>query len=194
MKALSPKAFAVILAVALLRGGSLASAGPPAPSTNVSITKTDGTASVIAGGSTTYTIRVSNFGPSDATLVRMTDTFPAACASVTYTSSANHGATGNTAAGTGDISDTALDLPGGSSVTYSATCAIDPAATGTLVNTASIGFPPYDLIVSDNSATDTDSITAPASAIIPTLDSPGLAALAVLLAVSAALALRRRRI
>src|SRR5437764_1364013 len=50
-------------------------------SADLAITKTDGVASVTAGGSTTYTVTVINTGPSDVTNATVTDTAPA---SVTF--------------------------------------------------------------------------------------------------------------
>jgi uncharacterized repeat protein (TIGR01451 family) len=134
-------------------------------SADLSITKTDGVASVVAGSMTTYTIVASNAGPTGANPVTVTDTFPAACTSVSYTSVAAGGATGNTAAGSGNINDAALNLPSGASVTYTATCTIDAAAVGTLVNTATISSAAApDPNPANNSATDTDTLTAPAVA------------------------------
>ncbi len=109
-----------------------------AASADLSITKTDGVASVTPGGTTTYTITASNAGTSAANPATVTDTFPAACTSVSYTSTATGGATGNTASGSGNINDAALNLPAGSSVTYTATCSINPGASGSLANTATI--------------------------------------------------------
>ena len=129
-------------------------------SADLSITKTDGVAAVAPGGSTTYTIVASNAGPTAANPATVTDTFPAACTSVTYTSTAAGGATGNTAAGSGNINDAALNLPSGSSVTYTATCAISPAAVGTLVNTATVASGTADPNPANNSATDTDTFSA----------------------------------
>src|SRR6185295_15277362 len=92
----------------------------------------------------------------------VTDTFPAACTSVSYTSVAAGGATGNTAGpAAGNISDLALNLPAGSSVTYTATCTISGSATGTLDNTATVSSSTPDPNAGNNSATDSDTITAP---------------------------------
>ncbi len=132
-------------------------------SADLSITKTDGVFNATPGGTTTYTIVVSNSGPTAASPASVTDTFPAACTSISYTSVAAGGATGNTATGTGNISDLALNLPAGSSVTYTATCAIDPAATGDLVNLATVASATPDPDPADNSATDADVL-------IPTAD------------------------
>jgi uncharacterized repeat protein (TIGR01451 family) len=129
-------------------------------SADLSITKTDGVTAVAPGGTTTYTITASNAGPTAANPASVTDTFPAACTSVSYTSTATGGATGNTAAGSGNLNDAALNLPAGSSVTYTATCTISPGASGTLVNTAMVGSGTPDPNTANNSATDTDTFSA----------------------------------
>ncbi|HBL25540.1 MAG TPA: hypothetical protein DD490_01760, partial [Acidobacteria bacterium] len=128
-------------------------------SSDLSVTKTDGVASATPGGTTTYTIVVSNAGPSPANPATLADTFPAACSSVSYTSVAAGGATGNTAAGAGNINDTALNLPAGSSVTYTAICSIGAGATGTLDNTATASSGTPDPVPGNNSATDSDTLT-----------------------------------
>ncbi len=136
-------------------------------SADLSITKTDGVTTATAGGTVTYTIVASNVGPSTATGATVADTFPAACTSVTYTSVAAGGATGNTASGTGNISDS-LSLPVGSTVTYTATCNISASATGTLSNTATITAPAgvTDPTPGNNSATDSDTLSAAPGALV----------------------------
>ncbi len=101
-------------------------------SADIGITKTDGVVNATPGGSTTYTITASNAGPSNTTAT-VADTFPAAL-SCSWTCVGAGGGT-CTAAGAGNINDATV-LPSGGSVTYTATCAISPAATGTLSNTA----------------------------------------------------------
>src|SRR5919204_492846 len=57
-------------------------------SANLSVTKSDGVSSVTAGSSSgTYTIVISNAGPSDATGVSLSDTWPAGFARGTVTPS-----------------------------------------------------------------------------------------------------------
>jgi uncharacterized repeat protein (TIGR01451 family) len=142
---------------------------------DLSITKTDGVATATPGATTTYTIVAANAGPDTATTVSVTDTFPAACASVSYTSVAAGGATGNTAGpASGNINDAALNLPAGASVTYTAICTIAPTATGALTNTATISSPFPDSNPANNSATDTDTLTQLATLTIQ-LDAPGSA-------------------
>jgi hypothetical protein len=126
---------------------------------DLTITKTDGSSTETAGTSVTYTIVVSNNGPVGVSGATVTDIFPATLSGVTFTSVASGGATGNTSAGTGNISDT-VSLPIGSSITYSATGTIDSSATGTLSNTATVNPPAgaTDSNPADNSATDTDTL------------------------------------
>jgi uncharacterized repeat protein (TIGR01451 family) len=131
-------------------------------SADLAITKTDGVAGAAPGGSTVYTITASNAGPSDVDPASVVDAFPAACTDVSFTSMAAGGATGNTASGMGGINDTALSLPAGSSVTYTANCTIDPSATGTLDNTATVSSSVFDPQSSNNNSTDSDTLTASA--------------------------------
>ncbi|MEM8960329.1 MAG: DUF11 domain-containing protein [Acidobacteriota bacterium] len=126
---------------------------------DLSITKTDGVTTATPGGMVTYALVASNAGPADDPSVSVADNFPAPL-TCTYTSVAAGGATGNTAAGSGDIADT-LDMPAGSSVTYTATCDIDPAATGTLSNTATITGSVSDPDSGNNSGTDDNTTLAP---------------------------------
>ena len=141
------------------------------PQADLSITKTDGATSEIPGTSITYTITVTNNGPSDANGVAVADTFPGILEGVTFTSVAAGGATGNTAAGNGDISDT-LNMPAGSSVTYTVNATIDAAATGELTNTATVTAPEgvTDTNLDNNSATDTDTLTPEADLSITKTD------------------------
>jgi uncharacterized protein len=140
----------------------------PAPQADLGITKTDGVTTVTAGGSVTYTIVVSNAGPSDASGGGIvTDTFPASLTSCTWTCV---GAGGGicTASGSGNIND-AVNVPRGGSLTYTASCTVSPTATGTISNTATatISTGPPDPNSANNSATDTDTVTAaPGNALV----------------------------
>src|SRR5206468_589877 len=64
---------------------------------------------------------------------------------------------GSPGSGTGDLS-TRVDLPAGASATFSVTATIDPAATGQLVNTASVSVPAGDSTPDNNTAHDTDTL------------------------------------
>jgi uncharacterized repeat protein (TIGR01451 family) len=127
---------------------------------DLAITKTDGVTSVNPGGTTTYTIVVSNSGPSNVTGATVTDVLPAAITSDTFTAVGSGGASGFTASGSGNINDT-VNLPLGSTITYTLLAHIASSATGTLVNTATVTAPAgvTDPNLSNNSATDTDTLT-----------------------------------
>ena len=131
---------------------------PPAPEADVSISKTDGVTTAVPGEMVSYTLGATNAGPSADPAVVVSDTFPAEL-TCSYKSTAAGGATGNTS-GSGDITDT-LSMPAGSSVTYTANCAIDDAATGTLSNTATISSSVTDPTPGNNSATDDDTQLEP---------------------------------
>ena len=123
---------------------------------DLSITKTDGAATATPGGSTVYTVTVSNAGPSAVTAAEVTDALPSGATAMTWTCTASAGSS-CAASGSGAIFDSVGLRPGGSA-TYQVTVDISAAATGTLVNTASIA-PPVgvtDPAPADNSATDTD--------------------------------------
>ncbi|MEO8275582.1 MAG: GEVED domain-containing protein [Thermoanaerobaculia bacterium] len=130
------------------------------PSTDLSVTKTDGSATEIPGTPVSYTIVISNAGPSTATGATLSDNFPGALAGCNWSSVAAGGASGNSPGPVaGNIGQSGLILPPTSSVTYTATCNIDPAARGTLANTATVGSATADPVNGNNSATDSDTLT-----------------------------------
>ncbi len=143
------------------------------PQTSMSITKTDGQTTEIPGTPVTYTIVVANAGPSSAPSVTIADTVPAALTSVSYTAVAGGGATGFTAAGSGSIADT-VSMPPGSSVTYTLTATISPAATGSLVNTATVASSTFDPDTSNDTATDDDTLQPTADVSISKTVAPGV--------------------
>ena len=137
---------------------------------DLSITKTDGAASINSGSPITYTIVVSNAGPDASTGSIVTDTVPATITGVTWTcGSATGGATCGAASGSGNTINTTANLPASSSVTYTVSGTLSPTASGTLTNTARVITPasgvsdPTDLSrtgAGNNTATDTEPITS----------------------------------
>jgi uncharacterized repeat protein (TIGR01451 family) len=133
------------------------------PQNNVSVTKVDNkggssitsaVGSVVPGTSFTYTIVVSNSGPSTATSVAVRDTLPAGITSDSWT-----GTDGSS--GTGAISDTIASLAPAATVTYTVTATVSPSATAQLVNT-----------VTATAANDTNTGTTVPWA--PVIDDPPL--------------------
>ena len=138
---------------------------------DLAITKSDGVASVTSGTSTTYTIVVSNNGPSGVTGATVSDILPAAISSDAFTAVGSGGASGFTASGSGNINDT-VDLPAGSTITYTLNANISSSATGNLVNTATVTAPAgvTDPDLSNNSATDTDALASQVTLVVVKTD------------------------
>lgn len=123
---------------------------------DLGISKDDGVAAVVPGGEVTYTIVAENAGPNDAAGATVSDVF-SAVASCTWTCVAAGGASCTAGPVSGDIADT-VDLPVGGTTTYTAVCAIDHTASGSLTNTATVDPPmgATDPDLADNTATDVD--------------------------------------
>ena len=123
------------------------------------VTVTDGKTSAVAGSKNTYTIVVTNAGPSKVTGAVVKDTFPSTFTGVTYTATQSGGASGFTASGSGNISNT-ITMPPASKITYKATGTISASATGSISNTATVTPPSgvTDPNTANNSATDTDTL------------------------------------
>src|SRR6185369_8972255 len=126
---------------------------------DLSITKTDGITTVLAGASPTYTIKVTNPATVAVTNVAVADTFPAALTGCAWTCVASGTGACESASGSGNIATTANTIAGSSgTLTFSATCTVSGTATGSLVNSASVAYG-NDINAANNSATDTDTIT-----------------------------------
>ncbi|HEY2827592.1 MAG TPA: DUF11 domain-containing protein, partial [Pirellulales bacterium] len=128
------------------------------PEADLAVTKTDGTTTAVPGNSTTYTITVTNNGPSDVTGATVSDMMPSAFTSFTVSGSNGFSTSGVSG---GSFTDSSVNLVSGASVTYTVTGTIDPAATGSLSNTATASTPDgtTETDPGDNSATDTDTLT-----------------------------------
>jgi uncharacterized repeat protein (TIGR01451 family) len=138
---------------------AVSAAAPPAASADLAISKTDGVADVTAGSAVSYTIVASNAGPDPATGASVTDTLPATLSGVSWTCAAAGGAS-CAASGSGNLA-TPVNLPMGGTATFTVSGTLSAAATGSLVNTASVAAPAGvgDPNAANNSATDTDTIT-----------------------------------
>jgi uncharacterized repeat protein (TIGR01451 family) len=139
---------------------------------DLGITKTDGQTTASPGEQITYTIVVSNAGPEAINGAIVADAVPAALLGTTWTCSATAGST-CTPGGAGNINDPVNLLVGGSA-TYLLTGTVNPAATGTLVNTATVTPPTggFDPNTANNAATDTDTITPEADVAVAKTDTP----------------------
>jgi uncharacterized repeat protein (TIGR01451 family) len=128
------------------------------PLADVSITKTDGRATAVAGTATSYSIVVTNPGPSVLGGVRVVDALPATLTGATWVCTPAGGAT-CALSGAGSI-DELVDLPAGATVTFAVDATIDASATGTLSNTATVSLPApaVDPTPANNTATDVTTL------------------------------------
>jgi len=131
-----------------------------APVSDVRVTK-DGPTSVVAGETVTWTVTATDFGPSDAAGVVVTDAVPADVTDVRATSSRG------TCSVTGrDVSCAVGALPSagdgvaGASATITVTGTVAPGTTGTLRNTASATADTADPAPGNDSATATTDVVA----------------------------------
>ena len=104
---------------------------------DLAITNTNGVSSVVAGTTTTYTITVTNAGPSAATDAVVTDVFPSALTGVSWSCAGTGGAVCGAAAGTGNI-DATVTVPVTGAATFTATGTVTTASGDTLENTARV--------------------------------------------------------
>ena len=98
------------------------------------------TGPAIPGLATTYTIVVTNLGPSPVTAASVTDVFPVALVAPAWTCAADPGSSCAAASGTGNLATT-VTLEAGDRATFTVTGLIAANATGLLVNTATVTAP-----------------------------------------------------
>jgi uncharacterized repeat protein (TIGR01451 family) len=141
------------------------------------ITKTDGQATYVPGTPISYTITVTNAGPSDATGVNVSDPVPAAITGVTVgcavSGTGNCGANGS-AGNNVSFTNASLAPSAGNQLTITITGMVGPTTTGTLVNTATAisGANQTDPNAANNTATDIDTQVTPTIASITPATGP----------------------
>ena len=124
---------------------------------DLSISKTDGVIDVSRSDALTYTLVVENYGPSNATNAKVVDAFPASLTGISWSCAATGTGASCTASGTGSIIDT-VNVPVGTSLTYTVSAKVDPTASTYVLNNASV-YPPdamLDTNLANNSASDID--------------------------------------
>src|SRR5262249_8259567 len=110
----------------------------PIPQADLAISKGSSPNPYVPGAPLTYTIVVSNAGPSNVSKARVQDTLPAPLGGFGWTCTASGAGAGcGTLAGTGSI-DALVTLPAGTHVTFTVSGTVPAATTGALSNTATV--------------------------------------------------------
>jgi uncharacterized repeat protein (TIGR01451 family) len=101
------------------------------------LTKTDSPDPVGPGAQLTYTIKVHNNGPSDATSASVTDLFPVEFTNASWTVDYSAGGAGP-ASGTGNIGATVTGIPSGADVIFTVVGTANASSNTSFSNTASV--------------------------------------------------------
>ena len=147
---------------------------PVGPQADLVVTKSSAPLPYVPGAPLTYTITVSNVGPSDVANARVQDALPAALAGFTWTCTPTAaGAAAARPSGTGNI-DALVSLPAGTHVTFTVSGTVPAGTTGTLLNSATV-TPPLgmtDPVPGNNTGTDTNPVGPQADLTISKSSTP----------------------
>ena len=134
------------------------------PAADLSLTKSDAPDPVLVGGELTYTIIVTNKGPSTGMDVTLTDTLFGDLRFVSATASQG------SCSGTATVTCSLGSLASGDRSTV--TIVIVPTAVGTITDTVSVTSDGADPATGDNTATETTTVDPAADLSVAKSDSP----------------------
>ncbi len=169
----------VAMAVTLTAGGEPSSDGDQNPNANLTVDfgftpisdllviKSDDPDPVVAGEDLTYTLQVTNMGPSPVTGVTVTDTLPAG---VTFLSVTPTQGSGSHAAGTVTVNLGSLDSGGAATITIVVN--VPSSATGSLLNQAVVTGDNIDPVPLNNSDDEPTQIIQQIDLAIDKADTP----------------------
>lgn len=131
---------------------------------DVQITNTDGVTTVVAGGVTTYTVVVTNAGPSAVTGALVNNVAPTGLTFGAYTCVASAGSS-CPASGSGNLVNVSTNLLVGGTATFTIPTTVSYTAASPLTTTATVALPGgmIDPTPGNNIAIDVDTVTPPAS-------------------------------
>ncbi|MFG1894923.1 DUF11 domain-containing protein [Micromonospora zamorensis] len=136
---------------------------PAQPTVDLAVVKTGTPSPYVPGAPLSYTVTVTNGGPSNAVGVTVTDPLPEPLSGFTWTCEATAGST-CAASGTGNISDTVTVLPGGSLV-YTITGTVPSGTSGDLTNTVTV-TPPEGVSDPDCTPSCQSTVVTPAGPVV----------------------------
>jgi uncharacterized repeat protein (TIGR01451 family) len=141
---------------------------------DLAVTKTDSPDPVTAGTNLTYTIGVTNNGPSDAQAVSLTDSVPAGTTFVSLTAPAGWTCTTPTIGGNGTVTCTIPTLAAAASATFTLVVKVDANVPdgATLTNTAAVSSTTTDPTPLNNTDTETTGVIAEADIEATKTDTP----------------------
>lgn len=130
-------------------------------SADLAIVKSHSPATLVPGRAMSYSLVVTNNGPSPAIGATVRDTIPPEVLDVTWTCTASGGASCATPSGSGNVINTKVNLPPittnpGAAVTFAIQGRLSPQARGSLTNTAVVDRPNDTTDPNPNNNTSTD--------------------------------------
>lgn len=134
------------------------------PLVDLSVSLSDGQSAVIWGQALTYTMSVTNLGPTAVPAgTTIQESAPTSLTNITWTCAASGGAVCPVPSGSGAVSQILPDpVPVGGTLTYTISAQADPAGSGasTILHTATVTAPVSvkDRESSNNTATDSDPV------------------------------------
>ena len=134
--------------------------------TDLRLTKSAGASAIAPGGNLTYTITVTNSGPSDAQGVSVSDALPPGLTFVSFAAPAGFTSSTPSPGAAGTVSATATTLAAGQSASFQLVVQVGSGVVGgtTLSNSAEVTAATVDTNPANNSGTATTQVEQPAAA------------------------------